>query len=118
MKKYDLNNGVNEKFIWEFMKDDKPLPLDDVPNEFFDFITQTRDEFIKQYRIIEDTAMMLFQQIPLGITRKEFAFEALKEPKYSSIMFKMLEDKDYSQNIWRMIEPKSTETQKFNSFRA
>ena len=115
---HKIMTGINEKFIWEFMKDDKPLPLENVPDEFFNFITQTRDEFIKQYRITEDTAMMLFKQIPLGITRKEFAFEALKQPKYSSIMFKMLEDKDYSQLVWKMIEPKSTETQKFNSFRA
>ena len=109
--------GVSEKFIWEFLRDAKPLPLANVPDEFFNYVSEVKERLEKAYQDIEGGCKILFDCIyNPDLTRKEFALLALKSP-YSSVLFKMLENKDYSQIIWKFIEPKSTDRPRFNSFR-
>lgn len=114
---HKIMTGVNEKFIWEFLRDGKPLPLENVPDEFFKYVTEVKDRLLRDYIILEEDAKNTFNEISKpNQTRKEFALAALQHT-YSSVLFKMLENKDYSQIIWKTLEPKSTDKPKFNSFR-
>jgi T4 RnlA family RNA ligase len=114
---HKIMTGVNEKFVWEFLKEGKPLPLENVPDEFFQYVTGVKDRLIMDYTAVELSATNSFEEIYyMGITRKDFALQALKKP-YSSVLFKMLEKKDYTDLIWKIVEPKSSEVKKFNSFR-
>jgi len=119
---HKIMTGVNEKFVWEFLRDGKPLPLENVPDEFFQYVNSVKERLLAEYDEIECKAQIAFADIFLestGNTRKEFAFIALSKYKdVASILFKMLEGKDYKQLIWKMIEPKSTGAPKFNSFRS
>jgi len=102
--------GMNERKIWEALKDNRPLPLENIPNELHVWITQTKNMLIEQYREIREMAQKDFwfaRQI--CETRKEFA-EYFQKRKWnnqptSSILFLMLDDRDYSHKIWDMIKP-------------
>jgi hypothetical protein len=114
---HKIMTGVNEKFVWEFLRDGKPLPLVNVPDEFFQYVTGVKERLEKEYQDIEGGCKIAFASIyNPELTRKEFALQALKSP-YASVLFKMLENKPYDQLIWKFIEPKITDRPKFNSFR-
>ena len=114
-----LMTGVNEKFVWEFFRDGKPLPLENVPDEFFQYVSSVKSQLETEYYAIERRAQRAFIEVNNpNFTRKQFALMALSEySDVASILFKMLEDKAYDQLIWKMVEPKSTGAPKFNSFR-
>ena len=116
---HKIMTGVNEKFIWEFLRDEKPLPLENVPDEFFKYVSEVAVRLENAYSDIECVSLEVFENElhkGIGMTRKEFALKALQF-SFSSVLFKMLENKDYSQIIWKMVEPKSTDRPKFSSFR-
>jgi RNA ligase len=116
---HKLMTGVNEKFVWEFLKEGKPLPLENVPDEFFQYVTGVKTDLETQYYAIERKAQKAFIEVNNpNFTRKQFALMALSEySDVASLLFKMLENKAYDQLIWKMVEPKSTGAPKFNSFR-
>lgn len=115
---HKIMTGVNEKFVWEFLRDGKPLPLENVPDEFFQYVTGVKERLENEYNTIESCANAVFSLLNYGdnMTRKEFALQALNY-NFASILFKMLKRKPYDQLIWKMVEPKVTDRPKFNSFR-
>jgi RNA ligase len=113
---HKIMTGVNERFIWEFLKENKPLPLENVPDEFFQYVTEVRDRLEMKFENTLDEAEKAFNDICVhGETRKEFALKAIQSP-YRAILFKMLEGKPYVEIIWDMIKPESTVT-KFSSLK-
>ena len=113
---HKIMTGVNEKFVWEFLKEGKPIPLDGVPDEFFQYVEGVKNDLLQQYMKIDMMATEVYSNIYVfNQSRKDFAMKAIQS-KYKSILFKMLEGKPYDQIIWDMIEPKFCKTQ-FSSLR-
>jgi len=103
---HKIMTGVNEKFVWEFMKEGKEIPLDGVPDEFFQYVTSIKEQLLDKYSEIDFVASSTFRELFVeGESRKEFAMKALKSP-WKHILFKMYEKKKYDQLIWDEIEPK------------
>jgi RNA ligase len=96
--------GVSSKSIWEILKDSKSLEmlLDKVPDEFYQWVEDTKNNLLAEYQVIENQCKEEFKE--LG-DRKETAVY-FQTCKYPSILFAMLDRKDYSQAIWKLIKPK------------
>ena len=108
---HKIMTGINPKFVWEFMKEGKEIPLEGVPDEFFQYVTNIKNELLEQFVKVNQSAWDAFEHIFIeGESRKDFAMKAMQS-KYRSILFKMLEGKPYDSIIWDMIEPKFTKTQ-------
>lgn len=94
---------VSNQDIWEFLKDDKdfaPL-LDRVPDEFYDWVKDTKAQLLKNYSEIEAQAKTDFKILE---NRKETALYFLK-CQYPSVMFKILDGQSYQDVIWKMLKP-------------
>jgi tRNA splicing ligase len=94
---------ISNQDIWEFLKDDKdfaPL-LDRVPDEFYDWVKDTKTQLLKNYSEIETQAKMDFKVLE---NRKETALYFLN-CQYPSVMFKMLDGQSYHEVIWKMLKP-------------
>lgn len=94
---------VSNLNIWEYLKTNQPIEevLERVPDEFFDWVKQTKSDLENQYAVIENQC------------KKDFkVFETVKETalyfqtrKYRGVLYAMLNNRDYSEIIWRMIRP-------------
>lgn len=108
---HKLITGVNARHIWEcLMKGDSMDDLlDRVPDEFFQWVQETKRELLRNYKEIEDAYETKFSWISqvYGTERKTFAIEATKE-SHPSILFAMLDKKDHAPIIWRLIKPAHT----------
>jgi hypothetical protein len=101
--------NISNRDIWEHLKDRKPFDeiLDKVPDEFYDWVSNTADGLVEKYREIEKKSLIDFARIVKSCNiddRKCFALEALKCDN-PSILFSMLDKKDYSDIIWKIIYP-------------
>jgi T4 RnlA family RNA ligase len=94
---------ISNQDIWEFLKDDKdfaPL-LDRVPDEFYDWVKDTKAQLLGKYSEIEAEAKEDFKVLE---NRKETALYFLK-CKYPAVLFKILDGQNYDEVIWKMIKP-------------
>jgi T4 RnlA family RNA ligase len=94
---------ISNQDIWEFLKDDKdfaPL-LDRVPDEFYDWVKDTKAQLLEKYSEIEAEAKEDFKVLE---NRKETALYFLK-CKYPAVLFKILDGQNYDEVIWKMIKP-------------
>jgi hypothetical protein len=104
---HKIMTGVNERFIWEFLKENKPLPLEGVPDEFFKYVTEVQERLDDEFAHTLRSAEIEYDRIYVkGESRKEFALKAVQSP-YRAILFKMLENKPYASIIWDMIRPEN-----------
>jgi T4 RnlA family RNA ligase len=95
--------------IWEKLKNNEPLDeiLENVPDEFFDWVRETVRDLTLRYENIEKDYRTYFEDIQGFVfsgDRKGFAEEA-KRFNHPSILFSMLDGRDYSQIIWKIIKP-------------
>ena len=99
---------TNTKHIWEALKsgDDFAELVEQVPDEFFDWLNSTVNELKSKYSEVEEIARQEFQACGGFSSRKEAA-EHFGGCSYPSIMFAMYDEKDYSEQIWRAIRPES-----------
>jgi T4 RnlA family RNA ligase len=90
--------------IWETLKENKSWDeqLDQVPDEFYNWVKKIKNELENEYKKIENEAKSVFKVFD---TKKETALYFMTQ-KYPSVLFGMLDGKDYSQTIWKMIRPK------------
>lgn len=97
--------GVTSKMVWENLRDGKPMGdlLENVPDEFYDWLTGMINNLTGLYQAIELRSMSDLRQVPAG-TRKEQA-EFIKTCTYPGIVFAMLDGKSYDQQIWKMVKP-------------
>ncbi len=96
--------GISNLDIWEYLKDGKDLLsiLDRVPDEFYDWVKETKAKLLQEFSDIEAIAQNEFKII--GEERKETALY-FQTCRYPAILFKMLDGKPYDDVIWKMIKP-------------
>ncbi|RUT69285.1 2'-5' RNA ligase [Flavobacterium cupreum] len=94
---------VSNVNIWEYLKTNQPMEeiLERVPDEFFDWVKQTKGDLENQYSVIENQCKNDFKILE---SRKETALYFLT-CQYSGVLFAMLDNRDYSEIIWKMIRP-------------
>ena len=109
VKLHRILTQVTSKVIWEMLRDQTPFEdvLERVPDEFYNWVKETKANLIAQYQEIEDTAKADFERIVAVVDRcdrKEMAKHILTYQNHK-ILFSLLDGKDYSDYIWRVIKP-------------
>ena len=104
--------NVSNRDIWMYLKNGDPFDdlLHKVPDEFYNWVSNTADNLVKGYAEIEKKSFLDFAKIKKSCNiedRKSFALEALKCDN-PSILFSMLDNKDYRDIIWKIIYPSYT----------
>jgi hypothetical protein len=94
---------VSNLNIWEYLKTNQSFEeiLEKVPDEFFNWVKQTKKELENNYAVIENQCKADFKPLE---SRKETAlyFQTCKYPK---VLFAMLDKREYSDIIWKRIRP-------------
>jgi RNA ligase len=107
---HKILTNISNRDIWEYLKDNKPFNdlLDKVPDEFYNWVSDTADHLVAQYGDIEKKSLRDFSNIIKNINgnvdRKTFALEAMK-CQNPSILFSILDSKNYQETIWKLIYP-------------
>lgn len=101
-----LVTGVNAKRIWEHLKNKESLDelLDRVPDEFYQWVTDTVGKLQHAFNDIELACFKKLDEVQNLTTRKEQAL-ALQSFEYRGVVFTMLDHKDYSEAIWKLCKP-------------
>ncbi|MFM7190474.1 MAG: hypothetical protein ACKOX2_06615, partial [Microcystaceae cyanobacterium] len=89
--------------VWEYLSQGKSFEelLERVPDEFYEWVKQTKQTLEEQFNDILGEAQQALQPFP---TRKESAAYFLTQ-KYPHVMFRLLDGKDPGEVIWKMIKP-------------
>jgi RNA ligase len=109
VKLHRVLTQVTSKVIWEMLRDRMPFEeiLERVPDEFYNWVKETKANLLAQYQQIENFAKADFERIIAVVNRsdrKEMAKHILT-CKNHTILFSLLDGKDYSDYIWRSIKP-------------
>lgn len=94
---------VSNLNIWEYLKTNQSMEeiLERVPDEFFDWVKQTKRDLENKYSVIEVQCKSDFKVLE---SRKETALYFMT-CQYPGVLFAMLNGKNYSEIIWKMIRP-------------
>ena len=94
---------VSNLNIWEYLKTNQSMEeiLERVPDEFFDWVKQTKRDLENKYSVIEVQCKADFKVLE---SRKETALYFMT-CQYPGVLFAMLNNKNYSEIIWKMIRP-------------
>jgi len=104
---HKLLTGINEKSVWEILSTNSKLDLENVPDEFYEWFTETKDKLEEQFAEIESESRNWLEYIETyAENRKEFALEVQRLCNYPSVVFSMADGKDYSDLIWKILKPK------------
>ncbi len=102
---------VQAKDIWECLSENQNLEqfLDSVPDEFYNWVKNTKAKLETQYQEIETECQRVFAELGNqttedNIDRKKLALY-FQTQKYPGILFLMLDKREYSQVIWKLIKP-------------
>lgn len=95
---------LSSTMIWEALKKDETVVsiLEDVPDEFYDWVKTVKEQLTSAFDRIEKEAMQEYKELS---TVKETAMY-YKSCKHTSILFAMYRKKEYKKIIWKMIQPK------------
>jgi len=95
---------VSSKTIWEHLRDNQSLDelLNKVPDEFYNWVRRTIDDFWSEYKNLEAEAKKEYKELE---DRKATAFY-FQTCKYPAILFKMYEKRPYDAIIWKLLRPK------------
>lgn len=109
VKLHRVLTQVTSKVIWEMLRDRTPFEdiLERVPDEFYNWVKETKASLLAQYQQIEENAKDDFERIVAIVDRsdrKEMAKHILTCQNHT-ILFSLLDGKDYSDYIWRTIKP-------------
>ena len=110
--------GVSERRIWEALSTGVDLDkwLDGVPDEFFSFVTSTRDKFFLDKASLEVEIENKFAEVvaslPENYSRKDFAVKVKELSSWSlfKALFLRLDNKSYDHIIWRELKPSEHST--------
>ena len=79
--------------------------LEAVPDEFYKYIKNLKEELENKYKMLELKAKE-FVEVNRELDKKEFALKNLAENKdISGLIFSMHNGKDYSKGLWKMLKP-------------
>ena len=104
--------NVNEKVIWDYLKNNKNFNeiLDRTPDEFYNFVKKTKQNFLNDFESIKELAESEFSNIltELGdisgesIDKKTFAEYNMKYSKEPHLCFSLFNKKmdKFNQQIW------------------
>jgi T4 RnlA family RNA ligase len=94
---------VQAKDIWECLSQNQSLEqfLDSVPDEFYNWVKDTKLELEAKYHAIEVECQQAFKD--LGERRESAMY--FQTQTYPGVLFLMLDGRDYSQVIWKLIKP-------------
>jgi T4 RnlA family RNA ligase len=94
---------VQAKDIWECLSQNRDIAqfLDAVPDEFYNWVKDTKAELEAKYQEIESECQRVFKDLN---DRKQSAIY-FQTQKYPGVLFLMLDQRDYSQVIWKLIKP-------------
>jgi len=101
---------VSGKHIWESLRTGRPMDelIEQVPDEFYQWVRQTESRLKEQYAAIEREARAQYDglrgQLGDDFSRKDFAALATRYP-HPQLLFGLLDGKDLRDRIWKMIEP-------------
>ncbi len=101
---------VQAKDIWECLSQNQDLHqfLDSVPDEFYNWVKDTKLELETKYQAIETECLRVFKEfsdaLDREVERKEWAIY-FQQQKYPGVLFLMLDRRDYTQVIWKLIKP-------------
>jgi T4 RnlA family RNA ligase len=89
--------------IWEYLKTEQPLDeiLEKVPDEFFDWVKNTKNKLISEFQEIENQCKKDYKVLE---TEKETALYFMM-CQYPSILFSMMKNRNYKPDIWKRIRP-------------
>ncbi len=95
---------VSSISIWEYLSTEQPMDeiLEQVPDEFYDWVKAKKATLEAAYLEIENTAKKEFKELE---NRKATALYFMNECTYPKVLFSMLDKRDYSKIIWKMIRP-------------
>ena len=99
--------GVSNIAVWEYLKDGKSFDelLKKVPDEFYNWLMQTKNELESNYNAIYDDAYKLFDKL-YHSDKKTFALRVLAEANgHAPILFNLHSGKKVDPVIWKMIRP-------------
>lgn len=103
MELHRIVTGISTKSIWEMLRSGVGLAglLEQLPDEYYDWVKSEEQSFRRQYRIIEAQCRKDFKV--LG-SRKETAAYFL-QCAYPVILFRMLDQRPYADLIWGLLKP-------------
>ena len=89
--------------IWQHLKEKQALDimLENVPDEFFNWVKKTIKELNEAFKVIEEQCKRDFKVLE---TRKETAFYYMT-CNFPAVLFLMLDNKPYDHEIWKKIRP-------------
>lgn len=95
--------NVSSISIWEYLKEGKPFDdiLERVPDEFFEWVRNKKNQLIDEYHAILAQAKADFKVLN---DRKETALY-FQTCQYPALMFNLLDGKPVERTIWKMIRP-------------
>ena len=103
-----LVTRVQAKDVWELLRTGSDLNefLDSVPDEFYKWVQDTRDELLQKLHGHQAIARKAFNLVA-GLPRKEAAAKLMEyEPVVRAAVFALLDNKDADAIIWKAIKPK------------
>jgi RNA ligase len=114
---HKIISNVNERFVWEFVSQGKPIELDNIPDETFQFIKNTEkmlkerftEKWNEAHKIYIESLNELSDIHGDDFSKKDFALHILpRHKKMAGILFKIWEQKPVSAAviIWKMLRPK------------
>jgi T4 RnlA family RNA ligase len=102
---------VQAKDIWECLSEKQDISqfLDSVPDEFYNWVKDTKLKLETRYEEIETECQRVFAELgdavkEGNIERKQLAMY-FQTQNYPGILFLMLDKREYSQVIWKLIKP-------------
>jgi RNA ligase len=106
---HKILTNISNRDIFEYVKEGKPLDeiLDKVPDEFYNWVKETKEHFEQQFKTIDLEYTLIFKNITERNNikdKKTFAHYALSYTN-SAILFAMFDNKEYKHIIWKTIYP-------------
>jgi RNA ligase len=110
LRLHRIMTNVSTTAIWEILSSGGSMTdlLKDVPDEFYDKVTEVVKDLSIRYDNIQKDYMSYFLDITNKVStedRKAFADEA-KRYNHPSLLFGILDGKDISTGVWRIVKPK------------
>lgn len=102
-----LVTQVTARSIWDLLRNKQPIDelLERVPDEFYQWVKDTKLKLELQYSDIEAQSLQTLDNIKSLPTRKDQAL-AVKDFKYKGIVFALLDGKPVDELIWKLLRPK------------
>ncbi len=116
---HSILTQVSSKTIWRCLRHETDFKemLENVPDEFYTWVENKKEELIKEFETVEADAHEYLRKVlnkfpddtvkelRVGTKRREVAMELLKQKKKSRLAFAIFDAKNYDDMIWRKIEP-------------